>query len=158
MYHYFAYGRNMGLSIMRTHVGAFSPPFRGKLINYRLCFNKLSHLDPRFGVANVEPNPGTVVEGVVYRLRAEQIFELDSVEGYPYHYDRILLQASSNRGDIRVLAYVAQPHMIRKSLLPSKAYLEHLLMGKNFLSHDYFSMLEHWPTGLKSGGTTSARV
>ncbi|MBF0192776.1 MAG: gamma-glutamylcyclotransferase [Magnetococcales bacterium] len=146
MNYYFGYGSNMNLQRMKKRVGDFGTPFRGTLYNYCLCFNKVSRRDKRVGFANIIPHHGHAVEGIIFKLNDAQIRSLDAFEGYPEHYDRVSLNAYAEHGEIPVVVYIAQPDMIKNDILPTKKYLNYLLDGKEFLSDEYFSMLEQWPT------------
>jgi cation transport regulator ChaC len=126
---YFAYGSNMNPERMRERGAYFKNYMRGILKNYRLKFNKRCYTFKGFGCANVEPAEGEVVEGVLYELEKprEAIEMLDLYEGYPDHYNRLILEIETEKGKFPAVVYIAQPWMIDDRLKPHFKYLVHLL-------------------------------
>jgi gamma-glutamylcyclotransferase (GGCT)/AIG2-like uncharacterized protein YtfP len=124
---------------MTRRVGEFTILGRGVLIDYQLAFNKLAHGKIGEGYANVMTSPGDLVEGVVYQF--DEIGKLDKPEGYPIHYDRKLMVISIDGGFLEAWVYFARSSRISEDLKPSKSYLDHLLLGKEYLSEAYFQKL-----------------
>lgn len=109
---YFAYGSNMSAKQVHERGLKMSVVGVGRLLNYKLMFNKISTKDSSVGFANIIPHWGSVVYGIVYdmtnltkenkaisnRSMSEQgkILEvmqnnlriLDKFEGYPSNYQR----------------------------------------------------------------------
>ncbi len=139
MIYYFAYGSNMNSVRMLERVGEFSIIGRGVLSDFRLAFNKKAQGKVGEAYANVMPNSGDYVEGVVYQF--DEIQKLDKPEGYPNHYDRKLMTISIGGEPTEAWVYYAREDRIAEGLLPSKEYLEHLLQGKEYLSEEYFQKL-----------------
>ncbi|GAB2796962.1 gamma-glutamylcyclotransferase [Halomonas shantousis] len=114
---------------------------RGTLEDYRLTFNKRSRV-PGVAHANITPQPGARVEGVLYRLQEDcQIRAMDPFEGHPRHYIREVLPVRTAEGDVPAWVYIASPIMTAPSLKPAREYLEHLLAGRPFLSSEYHAQL-----------------
>jgi cation transport regulator ChaC len=140
---YFAYGSNLDEERMKERVGVIKNRVKGVLRGYVLKFNKKSR-NPGEGYANVEPASDGCVEGAAYEIN--DIVPLDRYEGVPEHYLRVTLPIGTERGVLNCEVYIANKAMIGGNLRPTKAYLQHLLKGKDLLSHEYFAMLEKTPT------------
>jgi gamma-glutamylcyclotransferase (GGCT)/AIG2-like uncharacterized protein YtfP len=138
---YFAYGSNMDPERMRKRGVTFVARRSGILENHALVFNK-SSADARMGYANIIPDKGSNVEGIVYTLVDTAIHKLDLYEDYPVQYDRIPLDIQfPEGGKITCQVYVAQPDKVKKGLKPSASYLAHLLKGRYYLSESYYNQL-----------------
>jgi hypothetical protein len=84
---YFAYGANMAEGVM----AAFCPGHRllgtAELPGHRLAFTRRS-IRTGTGVADVVPDPGASVWGVLYELSAGDLDALDRKEGNGWAYER----------------------------------------------------------------------
>lgn len=119
----------------------------GRLPGFALCFNKRAVDRPGCAYANIRHQRDGVVEGVLYRLAAqEEIAKLDPFEGTPVYYSRERLPILSARGVQPAWVYIANPVFREDGLLPARDYLEHLLAGREFLSAAYWSTLAAWPS------------
>ena len=138
---YFAYGSNMNPERMKERGAHYESYTRAVLRNYRLTFNKRCYTYKGYGCANLEPSEGDFVEGVLYLLKnpREAIRKLDYYEGYPEHYNRLILEVETDRGTYPAVVYLAQPWMVDSSLKPHPEYLAHLLEAckLKILSEDY---------------------
>lgn len=140
---YFAYGSNMNPERMAQRGLDVVEAMSGKLENMALRFNKRARRTPDCACANVGWSPGSVVEGVLYRLADEkQIERLDPFEGTPRYYSRERFPILTAQGVIPGWVYVANPANIDNSILPHRWYLNHLLAGRPFLSEEYFHFLQ----------------
>ena len=124
---------------MLERVGEFSIVGRGVLIDYQLVFNKIANGKLGEGYANVMTSHGDFVEGVVYQF--DEIRKLDRPEGYPTHYDRQLMPISIDSGFVEAWVYFARSSQISDGLMPSRNYMDHVLLGKEYLSDSYFKNL-----------------
>lgn len=139
---YFAYGSNMNPQRMRARGLQFSEALGGRLAGYELCFNKRAHDRPGTAYANIRHCRASVVEGVLYRLQAaDEIFKMDPFEGTPVLYSRERMPVLTARGVLPGWVYVANPAWRSEGLRPTRAYLEHLLAGREFLSDSYWRAL-----------------
>lgn len=141
--YYFAYGSNMNVDRMRERDVAFVSALPGSLFHHRLAFNKSSTEISGISYANIVREIGGVVEGVLYQLSDEQqLFKLDVFEGTPYFYsrDKFWIEAGGER--IAAWVYVANAALIKEGLKPAHWYLQHLLAGKDYLTDEYYYMLE----------------
>jgi gamma-glutamylcyclotransferase (GGCT)/AIG2-like uncharacterized protein YtfP len=90
--YYFAYGSNMDPAEFCRRLGrdpAVPLDRRSGILNdHALSFSKRSSRDPRVGYATVAEAPGLHVEGVLYRVDAHELAELDRIELVPDHYIR----------------------------------------------------------------------
>ena len=143
---YFAYGSNMNATRVRQRQMGFEDAFPGQLAGYRIAFNKRSLKYPGAGAANVMVSRGEKTEGVVYRLTEPgQITKMDTFEGYPRHYDRRMLSIETRYGKITAWVYIANATFVAEGLKPARWYLNHLLLGREYLSTAYFDVLSRTP-------------
>lgn len=151
--YYFAFGSNMNPARMSERGVSFTGQFGAKLRGYRLAFNKVagfsfSTTTKKEGYANIVKSKATsVVEGIVYETNQAGIAALDKFEGVPVHYYKAWALVETQEGKtIEALVYVAQPSKTHNGLKPGREYLDHLLVGKEFLSPEYYARLENWET------------
>jgi len=151
---YFAYGSNMDEKQMRKRmkdemgwccsdylVGNCKLIGRGVLKGYALKFNK-SASGPREGYANIVPEEGSVVEGIVFEVDDNGMKRLDCREGVSSsNYYQKLLPIETEKGEKKCEAYIACQGQVKEGLKPTEAYLKKLLAGKQYLSEEYYSKL-----------------
>ena len=141
---YFAYGSNMNFDRMRERNVAFALAQSGSLLHHRLAFNKSSTEISGISYANIVREVDGVVEGVLYQLSDEQqIFKLDVFEGVPYLYSRDKFWIETGGDRVAAWVYIANAALVKEGLKPARWYLQHLLAGKDYLSSDYYHMLEN---------------
>lgn len=144
---YFAYGSNMDPDRMRRRGIRFYKREHAILEGWRLKFNKIASRNPREGYANIEKDPRSIVEGILYEIQDSDIEKLDKYEGYPNHYYRIKVRVKLDSGEeVEAITYIARSNKVREGLKPSKEYLSHLLKGCDLLSKEYCEMLRNWET------------
>ena len=143
---YFAYGSNM--SALRLFEERLKPEgvgagerIAGRLDGWRLAFNKQGRV-PGTGAGNIMLAPGEVVHGTLNLLPAKGFEVLDRYEGVAGgHYERRTVPVV--RGDtgvpVEAITYVAL--LTAEDLRPTRAYLDHLLAGRDLLPADYFRRL-----------------
>jgi gamma-glutamylcyclotransferase len=142
---YFAYGSNMDPERMRKRSISFSQRIRAVLKGYRLEFNKVASRNPQEGYANAVKFEEGIVEGVLYEIPDSDLSRLDRFEGYPDHYDRVMIKVELNDGQkLEAIIYIAQRDRIAEGLKPSRDYLDHLLAARDILSESYRRKLEAW--------------
>lgn len=140
--YYFAYGTNMSESKMRA-LTPFTRREGARLEGYRIVFNKQSNTDPRVGFANIEPDPDSVVHGVLYEIDEAGLSRLDISEGSPDHFSRREMEVVTSSGKkVRAEVYVASDPKVRRGLRPSKSYMANLLGGKDVLPKEYVKSLQ----------------
>lgn len=109
---------------------------------YRLGFTRYSRAR-RGGVADLVPDPDGVVEGVLYRLPAEQLPALDEREGAPEHYRREYIRVETPDGQTYddVLTYVVV-EKAPEEIPPHADYGQTILQGAEaYLSRPYVERL-----------------
>jgi gamma-glutamylcyclotransferase len=85
------------------------------------------------------------VEGVLYEIADSDLSRLDRFEGYPDHYDRLMIKVELDEGQkLEAIIYIAQPDKIAEGLKPSRDYVDHLLAARDILSKSYRRKLEAW--------------
>ena len=140
--YYFAYGSNMNPERVKARGLNYSQVLSGQLSGYELSFNKYS-ANREGSAANITKQENAVTEGVLYLLpEAEQIIAMDPFEGFPDHYTRELLSIATKSEPVKAWVYIANQRFIRANLLPPRWYLNHLLAGKQFLTHPYYVRLK----------------
>ena len=134
-----AYGSNMSPSQLVGRIGPLpsltsnpnANPIRVRLANYRLAFNKQSQRSPENGFANIMPEAGSEVWGVMFAITAEQLSQLDDYEGVDsghYHHETVVvLDDEDNQHS--VIAYVANDDRVVEGLIPTQIYLQTVLEG-----------------------------
>ncbi len=142
--HYFAYGSNMNPLRVAERGLKILNPIGAVLSGYRLVFNKKSKGSATTGHANIEYDPESEVEGVLYELNSnEEILKMDPFENAPVNYGRDMISLQTSGGAQWAWTYFANPALKEEGLLPEREYLEHLLKGKPYISNGYYKYLEN---------------
>lgn len=152
----FAYGSNMHRSdLLRWHEAnrrAVPTIFADRpavLENYSLAWNFYS-TGRRGGAANVEPQPGDRVCGLVLEIDDVTLLSLDEKEGYPDVYDRMVLPVTVHDGtQLSAWVYrVTATHCSTGFVPPHRAYLSLLLEAARSYGFDpaYIDILERLQT------------
>lgn len=84
---YFAYGSNLDEGQMLERCPGAKTMGHATLPNHALTFGGFSHKWSG-AVASVRRAPGEQVDGVLYRLPADELATLDRLEGHPHAYVR----------------------------------------------------------------------
>ncbi len=144
MIHYFAYGSNMSEEQIRERLGREVAGEKGVLKGFELVFNKQSKKKPEISFANIINKDGSEVQGAIYKLSEVELSKIDRNEGYPDHYNRIVLNVKREYGaaEIPCVVYIANCFKTKPGLKPKKEYLERLLAGKKFMTEDYYEKLK----------------
>jgi gamma-glutamylcyclotransferase len=140
---YFAYGSNMDPERLRQR-GVTPQSRRHALLDgFALQFNKSTSKNAGEGKANIAPEAGGRVEGIVYGVIEKEMKRIDDKEGVRSgDYLRAAVSVGLDDGSrVDALAYVAQPSRVRAGLKPTKDYLSHLLAGADLLSREYVERL-----------------
>ena len=123
---HFAYGSNMNRAQMLSRAGKILEEHNAFLPNYEVRFNK----KVRGGTAgaNIQPEAGKTVHGVLYKIEESAFRSLDRYEGVPEHYRRIEVQVTPEGGQpVPAQIYIASK--VEKGLRPSGPYLQAMLDG-----------------------------
>ena len=149
---YFAYGLNMDVTRLidgrlKPRGVAMGARIGGRPEGWRLTFDKAARAPAGAGAGNVVPAPGEVVHGTLNAMPAAGLEVLDVYEGVADgHYERRtmpVVRADTGR-TVDAVTYVALK--TAAGLKPTRAYLGHLLAGRDLLPPDYFERLRATPT------------
>ena len=143
---YFAYGSNMHPGQMQKRCPGCALVGAARLRDHRLAFSRPWAAWDGGGVADIQPSPGSVVEGVVWEITAAHRDALDQYEEYPTAYTRkdVIVDTRDGRM-LTAFAYFARP---MGTYRPGRRYLQSLVDGAraNGLSPEYVASLEAIPT------------
>lgn len=124
---YFAYGSNMNLNQMAFRCPDAEVIDTVRLEGYRLAFCANGGGN---GVATIIPAEGSCVDGVLWRISERDEQHLDHYEGFPFLYGKESVVVMDQDGVSReVMAYTMNSPYRDTPALPSKAYLEGILIG-----------------------------
>lgn len=124
---YFAYGSNMNLHQMEDRCPDAQVVGNVHLEGYRLAFRGNGS---GCGVATILPEPGSRVEGVLWRVSGEDERNLDCYEGYPRLYGKETIRVQDRQGEnYEVMVYTMQPPYKECPATPSQSYLRGILQG-----------------------------
>ena len=119
---YFAYGSNLNKKQMLERVGEWKNCKRSVLKNYKMVFNVKSRRWNGY-TANIVPDEGSEVVGVVYELDESQIRKMDYFEKGSKVID-VILEAES--GKMNAVTYIWNRE---GSFEPPERYKETILEG-----------------------------
>lgn len=123
---YFAYGSNINLDQMRFRCPNALVIDTVTLPDYELLFRG----DSCNGLATVEPKPGGLVHGLLWKLTPRCEYALDVYEGFPTLYDKRDVTVRDSQGrDFTVMAYVMASEMRLRPALPSRFYYQGIMDG-----------------------------
>lgn len=124
---YFAYGSNMNLHQMAFRCPQAQRIGPVRLNGYRLAFRSNGG---GCGVATVLRQPGSNVDGVLWRISTEDERSLDAYEGFPRLYKKERLTVEGQDGTVHeVMAYTMNAPYRDIPAYPSAYYLGGILMG-----------------------------
>lgn len=121
---YFAYGANMDDITFRVRRGIQPLACRSARIReYRLRFNLEGRPKGRAAPANLSPDPGAEVWGVVYRITRRDLMRLDATEGVPGRgYRHLVVEVEDTDGrPHEAITYIAEGEKIDGR--PSRRYI-----------------------------------
>jgi cation transport regulator ChaC len=149
---YFAYGSNMNRvrlvdDRLKPKDVALCRRIGGRLDGWRLTFDKLARTPSGSGAGNIVVAPGSSVHGTLNEMPREGLDVLDVWEGVASgHYERrTVFVVRADTGDtVEAVTYIAL--LVGEGLRPTRAYLAHLLAGRDLLPADYWEKLSATPT------------
>ena len=149
---YFAYGSNMNparLADQRLKERAVRMGRRigGRLDGWRLVFNKVARTPTGAAAANIVEASGEVVHGTLNEMPEAGLEVLDIWEGVAGgHYRRrtVPVVRADTGETVEAVTYVALK--VGEGLMPTRAYLVHLLAGEDLLPARYWENLKATPT------------
>lgn len=142
---YFAYGANMHDSAFRERREMRPREWRaGRIKGYRLRFNLEGRPKGKAAPANISPDPGVEVWGVLYRISRKDLVWLDYTEGLPgRRYRQLWLDAEdAEERPLAAVTYIAEGNAADGN--PSLRYLNLLRQGARAkgLPEHYLEFLE----------------
>jgi len=142
---YFAYGSNMHPGQMRLRCPGCTFVAAARLLDHRLVFTRpWAAWDG--GVADLQPSPGGMIEGVLWEITEAHRDALDEYEEYPAAYTRkdVVVETFAGKA-LTALAYFARP---MGTYRPGRRYLQSLVDGARAhgLSAGYVASLAAIPT------------
>ncbi len=141
---YFAYGSNMNGEQMRSRCPGYQVRGVACLSHYMLAFTRWSRAW-NSGTADILPQRGQQVFGVLYDLSVGDLARMDKLADYPHSYVRQDILLTCQGETVPAMTYVA----IRTGVfLPSRAYLAKMLQGSEQQGLDaaYIAFLKSFKT------------
>jgi len=139
---YFAYGSNMHPGQMQKRCPGCIFIAAARLRDHGVAFTRPWAAWGGGGVADIQPAPGSTVEGVVWDITDAHRSSLDKYEEYPNAYTRkdVVVETFDGR-TLTAFAYVARP---AGACRPSRRYLQQIIEGarSHGLSPSYITFLE----------------
>ena len=124
---YFAYGSNMNLEQMAFRCPGAQVVDTVRLEGYRLAFR--TNGGGR-GVATILPDPQSHVDGVLWRISAQDERNLDYYEGWPRLYGKEPFRVTRTNGrSVEVMAYTMNAPYKDSPACPPPGYLVGILEG-----------------------------
>lgn len=119
---YFAYGMNTNPEEMAHRCPQARSLGHARLINH--LFRFAQHAD-------VEPQPDSFVEGVLWEITEDCLRALDQLEGYPVYYNRVVSSVVHENRTYHALVYRMQPG--QPDSLPTRGYYN--LVTEGYRAH-----------------------
>ncbi|MGQ0581243.1 MAG: gamma-glutamylcyclotransferase [Reyranella sp.] len=148
---YFAYGSNMDaerlFGRMKSKGATWGDRIGGRLDGWRLTFDKIDTRRAGSGFGNIVMAKDSVVHGTLNALPGRGFDALDGYEGVAdRHYERraVPVVRADSGETVEAITYVALK--TGTGLKPTRAYLAHLLAGRDLLPTNYWERLRATPT------------
>lgn len=122
---YFAYGSNLNKEQMLARCPGAKPVSAAVLPDHKLTYRGNWRGN---GVANIEPDKGSHIEGAVYEIDTKDLAALDRYEGYPNLYYRTDITVDTPGGAVRAFAYFMHTERYRPAM-PNQGYFNTILKG-----------------------------
>lgn len=102
---YIAYGSNLNLPQMAFRCPTAEVVGKTELKDYELLFRG----SRRSAVATVEPKEGSTVPVLLWKISQKDEAALDIYEGYPYFYDKQIMELELNGKMVSAMVYIMTP-------------------------------------------------
>jgi len=123
MVHYFAYGANIDPARMTTRLPGAAIVGPAVLDDYELEFT-IRDREWGGGVANIRPEAGGHVYGLVWDVPEDELAALDTYRGDESHLRRDQVVVRTTQGDVSAVTY--RVDQLANHVPPSFEYLRHL--------------------------------
>ena len=120
---YFAYGSNMDPARMAGRVPEAAPVGPGRLDGFRLEFSIYS-TEWGGGSANIEPDEGGHLWGVLWEIPEDSMGRLDAFQGHPTYFRREEISVTGPNGP--AIAWTYRVAHVKGYVRPTDAYLQRL--------------------------------
>ena len=142
---YFSYGANMSAAVLTRRGVSPRESIAAHLGDHSLRFSHQGLLFTEPAFANIEPEPGGVVHGVLHRLSEADLGALDRIEGAEYRHVEVEVHTDTI-GPIQARAY-RDPYPVR-GRPPSRRYLQGCVAAGRAagLPEGYLRVLEGQPS------------
>jgi len=137
---YFAYGSNMDFEQMRQRCPSCEVIGNARLSHYAMSFTRWSR-SWKSGTADILPEKGELVYGILYKLSPDDLKKMDKVADYPNSYVRQDIAVLCDEEPLPALTYVARRQGV---FSPSRSYLNKMIQGaeNHELPEEYVSFLK----------------
>ena len=122
---YFAYGSNMDLEQMRGRCPGCQVIGMGQVTHYAMAFTRWSR-SWKSGTADILPERGRTVYGVLYDLTFDDLKKMDKFADYPNSYIRQDVSVLCGDELLPALTYVARRQGV---FFPSRSYIGKMVQG-----------------------------
>jgi len=141
---YFAYGSNLSVDQKELRTGGIRQAIRSHLPGFRFAFNKRGSNGEVY--ANLLPEPGQLVWGVIYLCNRATLREMARVDRHPGgHYERLTVQVLTEEGEqVQAVTHVAGDKFVCPEGIPNNDYLARIVSGarQHRLPEDYIRQVE----------------
>lgn len=128
--YYIAYGSNLNLPQMERRCPTANVAGSTEIEGYQMLFR--GHKES--AVATIEPSEGDSVPVLVWELEPKDEKSLDRYEGYPFFYDKKMMEIKLNGETVDAMVYIMNDgHEIG---MPSQTYLNTILDGYDSAGFD----------------------
>lgn len=159
---YFAYGSNMQTATFQGRRGIeFHRAVPGHVAGWRLVFDKPALIPLGESYANIVPDPGATVTGVLYEINEEELGHIDLTEGVLIgNYERVTVTARTREDSpSSMTAFTLTSDRRDSGLQPSQRYMNLLIEGaiEHGLPTEYVSFLRTVPAQEESPAAAMLR-
>jgi cation transport regulator ChaC len=148
---YFAYGSNLFVDQKEDRTGHIRQVIRCRLPGYRFAFNQRGKKGEVH--ANIVPEAGAEVWGVIYLCNPAAFRDMDDYEGVASgDYRRLPVHVIKDSGEeVDAIAYIAGDRFVSEPGKPSGEYLERIISGARHheLPEEYIERVEALGKGRK---------
>ena len=120
---YIAYGSNLNLPQMAHRCPTAKVVGKSELKDYELLFRGAR----KGAMATVEPKEGSSVPVLLWRIRVMDEAALDRYEGYPFLYDKQMMNVELDGKTVSAMVYVMTPG--HEFGVPSDFYVDTIMEG-----------------------------
>ena len=136
---YFAYGSNLNLDQMARRCPDAEPVGRVRLDGYRLAFRRTGG-----GYLTILPDKGNHVDGLLWKVSAQDEQALNHYEGFPHFYARRTVDVQGKGVGHQAMVYVMNAPYKDEPERPSRYYWNTVLEGCRQNGIPMQPMLEAW--------------